>query len=325
MPRPFCWIAITITATVASAAPLDVVPQPSSPDRPPPVKTDPSLLSKPAPVLFDLAPLWLLPDRFDAMAGENTSLSLSRGSPPTARAVPIGSLPTDWAFSRLRGVQENRDSLAELSSILPAPPAKPDAPAADDSVRVSLPRDGVAMIACDFAPRTERIESATLLDALKGRLREPVSRDIQAASANKTHLSVRLIESAKCLIRVAPADGSASTSDAQTVITKAGQFSEIRFTMDPTRQPVGGDVQFRIFAGYDKADRSSVIATCVETGESQVIEVDPSATGLIHLTTAGTWRVQFTAIRILKNDLAADIEVLVATATFKTMPKEAGR
>lgn len=268
---------------------------------------------------------WLRPDRFDAKAGERLSLSLMRGTGDGASAMNLEETASEWAFLRIRGVQENRDSLGQLSDAAPDA-AEADAGKADaGKTEVTLARDGVAMIACDLAPRVETIDAGALRETLKDRLKPASYDELVAGIENKGGVRVRRVESAKCLVRVAKKDGTPGAADSQNVITKAGQRNEIRFTMDPTRAAVGSDVQFRVFAEYDKAAKAKVTVTCEEAGVSREIELDPSATGAIRLTDEGTWRVEFTAVKILKNDAEADVVVYVASAMFKTRAKEVGR
>lgn len=278
----------------------------------------------------NLSPIWLSPNRFDAKAGEDVRVSLSRGVGAEAKAVKPTDAVCEWAFLRLRGVQENRDSLTLLSGRMLDANGQPKGgvdkgiqEGTDQTVQVRLERDGVAVIACDLAPTEETIELQTLKDVLTPRLRESVAGDLDTALGTKEQVKIRRFETSKCLVRVSKNDGSAAPVDAQTVITKAGQRNEIRFTMDPTRLPIGADLQFRVFAEYDKAAKARVIATCDEAGVRQEIDVSPSATGYVRLAHEGTWRVEFTSIAFPKNDTSADVVIYSATAIFRTKPSGA--
>src|SRR5688572_10593976 len=243
----------------------------------------------------------LMPDRFEARVGEQLALALES----TARApVAWNAQTATWFFVRVAGTQENRDQ-------------PPPAAGAGGSISVPLGNPGVTMVGADFAVTNTRLTLNQLREVLDASV-TPAERDkiLKELPADKP-VRVRTAHSVKSLVRVLPADPEAPIPlDAQTTVSKSGQFNEIRMILDPLNSLLGGDISVRLAADTDKAPRARLFATNLESGKMQDVVADGSGIALFHLREPGRWRLAFTTARRLTGDETADVALYSASVTF---------
>lgn len=199
-----------------------------------------------------------------------------------------------WLFVRAPGFQENR---SQDDAPRPAP--------GEGFITLPLGHAGVTVVGLDLPPRIVEwpVEQFRPVQGVAGH-----SSGLPASGA----VPVRLIESAKAILRVGPdAAGSVATG-------KTGQAVEIRPMMDPVIAPVGSDIGLRAFIDGEAVTSVVLTATNTDAGQSQEISLNASGAGFFHISAPGVWRLVFRQARPLEGDPQARWAVYSATLSFST-------
>ncbi len=241
----------------------------------------------------------LIPAKYKVGVGESVSLSL-KGT-VTGGAIAWDDARISWTLLRIAGTQENSD-LAPRS----------DEKGPPGSVKINT--DGAAVIGVDWKPLVVTIDAAVLRKFAKDHA------DAELPETAKGDLAVRLVESAKTVVRTSGAEQERSAN----VTEKTGQLVEIRPLFDPSGIAVGSDIPVVTYAGGGRAKNARVIATHIASGEKQEVRTNSSAIGTFKLDKAGEWRVEFHQLTAAKDAPdGAQWVVSSATLTFETAAKPA--
>lgn len=241
----------------------------------------------------------MTPAAYHATAGAPLALNLK--SSISGAAIAWDDARISWTLLRIAGIQENSD-LAPRS----------DEKGAAGSVKINT--EGAAVIGVDFKPRVVMLDAAALRKFAKDHA------DAELPEAAKGDIKVRLVESAKTVVRTAGADKERSGN----VTEKTGQLVEIRPMFDPSAIAIGSDIPVTTYAGGGRAKNARVIATHIASGEKQEIRTNASAIGLFKLNKPGEWRVEFHQLKEVKGaEDGAQWVVSSATLTFETAAKPA--
>lgn len=239
------------------------------------------------------ASLFLRPGAFDAAPGAVATFQLDSldGTKPLDAPWPAA---IRWLFVRSPGFQENRSS---DDAPRPAP--------GERSIALSLEHPGITLVGLDLPPRIVEWP----VDQLRT-LQGAVGPDPALPATGA--VPVRLVESAKAIVRVGP-DNTDSVATG-----KAGQAVEIRPMMDPALSPIGSDIGLRAFIDGDAVESVVLTATNAAANTTQEIQLNASGAGFFHVSAPGLWRLEFRQARPLNNDPFAKWAVYSATLTFLT-------
>lgn len=206
-----------------------------------------------------------------------------------------------WFYIRIENTQRNFDIV----------------PRVDDKAGVlKLDSEGAAVIGVDFKPRVVHIDAA----ALRAFARDHMDAAIPEAAEGE--LAVRLVESAKTVVRI----GKSEEGQSGTVSEKAAQLVELRPSFDPTGVGIGSTVPFQTIAASSKVKNARVIATHIGSGEKQDLRSNGNGAAMLKLSRAGQWRVEMyhlvesAKVESAPDDGAAWI-LYTATLTFETVPR----
>jgi hypothetical protein len=256
---------------------------------------------------------YLLPDRYEVVAGREVAVHVARGPSGVLATIPWPGEEIEWFFVRTAGTQRN----------LAKPPALPG----EDSLRLQLSEPDVAMIGMDSRPWIESVHGTELRKFLESDVApSSLPADWVAQTSGET-LRVRRVESAKLLVRVARSAPGAKDEwrGSATGSSKVGQRTEIRTLVDPTAIAVGSDLPVRIAWADSAGVDVRVVARQVAT-ETKSTSLAPGGAGWFTVNAPGEWRVEVHRAKRLKDDPAADWEVETATLSFlvPAVPKPAG-
>lgn len=247
---------------------------------------------------------YLLPDRYDVVAGRDVSVRVSRGTSGALETIPWPSADVEWFLVRSAGTQRN------LADARPANEG-------EDFVRLPLPDPDAAVIGIDARPRIERVPGTAWRKFLEAEIAaSALPADWRGRASGET-VRVRRIESMKLLVRAAKTDASDADlwRGSATGSSKTGQRTEIRPLIDPTAMAVGSDLPLRV----SWADSASVEAKIVvrQVGVDTVQRLSaPGSAGWFTVTAPGEWRVEVHRAKPLQGDPAADWELETATLSF---------
>jgi hypothetical protein len=220
-----------------------------------------------------------------------------------------GEEESAWVFERDDHVQRNADVRAA------------DGPGGR-TVLVSPARPGGMALGLDLRPRDVEVAGGDLATFAAARISpREISPRVSARLARPV-LAVRRFESTKLVLR-SEAPGSAR-SPSPTILSKTGQQAEIRFLMDPTATPIGGDIGVRVYAMGRGWEGARVIATNLGTGASQAFSADAHGIGSFTLDAPGTWLVEFHAI-VEPRGADEPLSLYSASAVFHAPAQEDAR
>ena len=247
---------------------------------------------------------YLLPDRYEVVAGREVAVHLSRGTSGVLETLPWPGDGIEWFFVRTAGTQRN---VAKPGTALPG----------EDSVRLEFDEPDVAMIGLDCRPRVESVSGALMRKFLESQVAaSTLPADWMAQTSGET-LRVRHVESAKLLVRVAR--GVPGNKDewrgSATAPSKSGQRTEIRPLIDPTAIAVSSDLPLRISWADSAGVDVRIVTRQVATGTTQT-SLAPGGAGWFTVSAPGEWRVEVHRAKRLQGDPAADWELETATLSF---------
>jgi hypothetical protein len=247
---------------------------------------------------------YLLPDRYEVVAGREVALHVARGTSGALATIPWPGEGIEWFFVRTAGTQRN---VAKPATALPG----------EDSLRLELKEPDVALIGMDSRPWIETVRGTDLRRFLESELAaSALPADWMAQTSGET-LRVRRVESAKLLVRVvnsAPGSKEAWRGSA-TAPSKSGQRTEIRPLIDPTAMALGSDLPLRISWADSGSVDVRIVTRQVATGTTQTT-LAPAGAGWFTVSAPGEWRVEVHRAKKLKDDPAADWELETATLSF---------
>jgi len=209
----------------------------------------------------------LVPSTYRASAGESVMFHVERDVAGARAQWPADSM--EWAFARGEGSHRNWERLEEHA-------------AGARAARVVAQPEGLVAVGFDLRPREERWAA--------GKLAAAMARAGLASGGIAGESRVRVVESAKALVRVGEGSGPGSVG-----IDKTGQAAEVRFLLDPTAAPVGSDVFVRLYREGRSA--AGVRGRAVhESGAVERFVTDREGIGHFGLSATGAWRVDFTSV-----------------------------
>jgi hypothetical protein len=209
----------------------------------------------------------LVPDSYRVAVGAPVNLALQ--SAATGAPLTWDDARISWSLARVMGTQENSDR---------APRADPDGK--PGSVRIKT--DGAAVVGVDFKPRVITMDAAALRKFAHDKGDSEVPDSAQGAQ------NVRLVESAKTIIRA----GKAEDGQSVNISEKTAQLVEIKTMFDPSGVGIGSDIPVSVSAPGGKVKKPRVFATHIASGEVQEVHASENGVVSFRLSRAGAWRVE---------------------------------
>ncbi len=238
---------------------------------------------------------------FDAPHLTPVSWRVAPGEAVGAVLPPDAADDVEWLFFRAAGRQENRDA------------ATPDA---DGAVSFVAPATDCCLIGLDRRPRVVTMDPAAFV---RFQLRRGIAGRAPDSFPRTETIRVRLVESMKLLVRVAPEDVSPVPS--ATAQSKTGQAVELRPLADPTTVPIGSVLPVKVYGAFDPAG-AIVVARQLESGARARSTADGDGVARVTLSEGGPWSVTTVDARALRGDEEADVEVRWASLTFHAVDAE---
>lgn len=249
---------------------------------------------------------YLLPDRYDVVAGRDVSVHVSRGTSGALETIPWPSVDVGWFLVRSAGTQRN---LADAD----ARPALEN----EDFVRLSLSDPDAALIGIDARPRIERIPGSAWQKFLEAEIADSALPADWRRRASGETVRVRRVESMKLLVRAAKTGSSDADlwRGSATGSSKTGQRTEIRPLIDPTAMAVGSDLPLRVSWADPTGVEAKFVVRQVAAETVQRVSA-PGGAGWFTVTAPGEWRIEVHRAKPLQGDPAADWELETATLSF---------
>ncbi|MEW6250127.1 MAG: DUF4198 domain-containing protein [Planctomycetota bacterium] len=254
---------------------------------------------------------FLKPSSFAVRTGQAISLAYVTVTDATPAAAPWPS-NVGWLFTRASGTQENRHDVR---------PAR----AQDSAIPIEIREAGVTVIGADRTTTVAEVSGAGLREFLNRHVAADAVRTLGELPAAGAAVKVRLVESAKTLVRAAGPD--AGGQDARGPVgsgvaaSKTGQAVEIQPATDPTVLRVGSDLPLRLLIAGDKKSGAKLVATS-PSGKIVSFDSDPAGGGHIRISEAGAWRLEFHHVARLEDDPAAEWVLYTATLMFEVPLEE---
>ncbi|MCG3127106.1 MAG: hypothetical protein CHACPFDD_01964 [Phycisphaerae bacterium] len=99
---------------------------------------------------------------------------------------------------------------------------------------------------------------------------------------------LRHVDASKVIVRA-----GALRDHSPVVMSRAGQFAEIRLMADPTAAGPGSDVPVRLYFADGKATGTELRAVCWRSGREMKLTSDAEGVATVALDEAGIWTIEF--------------------------------